>query len=203
MGAGAATKADSIFDKYTDGSADEMGPEGITTFCQDLGLDPSDRRVLLLAWKMAAKRQGYFSRDEFQRGLSALKATTVAQVKRALPALEDEVDADPDIFSDFCIFAFKFCLTEPGQKLIDIDTAVAMLQIVMPNEPLQPLFCDFLQQQTEYKVVNFDQWTSWLRFAQDTKPDLSNYDEAQAWPLLLDNFVEWGRERLSQPIDLT
>lgn len=26
------------------------------------------------------------------------------------------------------------------------------------------------------------------------KPDLSNYDENQAWPLLLDNFVEWARK---------
>lgn len=26
------------------------------------------------------------------------------------------------------------------------------------------------------------------------KPDLSNYDESQAWPLLLDNYVEWARK---------
>jgi hypothetical protein len=44
-----------------------------------------------------------------------------------------------------------------------------MLQIVMPAEPLQPLFVDFLQAQTEYKVVNFDQWTSFLRFTQDVR----------------------------------
>ena len=27
------------------------------------------------------------------------------------------------------------------------------------------------------------------------KPDLSNFDESQAWPVLLDNFVEWSRQR--------
>jgi DCN1-like protein 4/5 len=200
---GGGAKADGIFDKYADTSADTIGPEGVERFCTDLGLDPSDKRVLLLAWKMRAKRMGYFSRDEFQTGLAALKATTVAQVKRALPALEEQIDMDPEAFHDFCTFAFKFCLTEPMQKLIDVPTACQMLQIVMPAEPLQPLFVDFLQAQTEYKVVNFDQWTSFLRFTQDVKPDLSNYDESQAWPLLLDNFVEWGRERLAQPIDLT
>lgn len=26
------------------------------------------------------------------------------------------------------------------------------------------------------------------------KPDLTNYDESQAWPLLLDNYVEWARK---------
>ena len=42
-----------------------------------------------------------------------------------------------------------------------------MLGIVMPSDPLRPMFCEFLQQQTEYKVVNFDQWTSFLRFSQE------------------------------------
>ncbi len=56
---------------------------------------------------------------------------------------------------------------EPSQKLIDIDTAVTMLAIVMPQEPLMPRFCEFLKEQTEYKVINFDQWTSFLRFAQE------------------------------------
>lgn len=27
------------------------------------------------------------------------------------------------------------------------------------------------------------------------KPDCSNFDEAQAWPLLLDNYVEWRRKQ--------
>ena len=30
------------------------------------------------------------------------------------------------------------------------------------------------------------------------KPDLSNFDESQAWPVLLDNFVDWSRERMAR-----
>ncbi len=80
---------------------------------------------------------------------------------------------------------------EPTQKLIDIDTAVQMLTIVMPSEPLQPPFCDFLQQQTEYKVVNFDQWTSFLRFTQDVRFlemlcfSWSRWRQLHPWPAAL------------------
>lgn len=34
-------------------------------------------------------------------------------------------------------------------------------------------------------------------FAQISYPDLSNYDPELAWPLILDNFVEWVREKQS------
>jgi DCN1-like protein 4/5 len=44
--------------------------------------------------------------------------------------------------------------------------------------------------------MNMDQWTGFLRFCEEVeiKPDLSNYDESQAWPLLVDNYVEWARK---------
>jgi hypothetical protein len=32
---------------------------------------------------------------------------------------------------------------------------------------------------------------SFLRFSREVSPDLSNYADNPAWPLLLDNFVEW------------
>ena len=32
---------------------------------------------------------------------------------------------------------------------------------------------------------------SFLRFSREVRPDLSNYSDNPAWPLLLDNFVEW------------
>lgn len=68
-------------------------------------------QVLLLAWKMEAQRMGYFLREEFSRGLRALNATTIDKLRKALPKLEEEVDANPEAFSSFFTFAFKFCLT--------------------------------------------------------------------------------------------
>jgi hypothetical protein len=41
---------------------------GTERLCRDLGLEPADRKVLLLAWKMRAQRMGYFSRLEWSQG---------------------------------------------------------------------------------------------------------------------------------------
>ena len=57
---------------------------------------------------------------------------------------------------------------EPQQKILDIDTAVQMLHVVLPegNEHLEP-FSRFLKEQTEYKYMNLDQWTSFYRFSEE------------------------------------
>ncbi|KAK9832136.1 hypothetical protein WJX74_000315 [Apatococcus lobatus] len=183
-------KVEAMFQGYQDPSGDTIGPEGVERLCQDLGVDPADRKVLILAWKLGAQRMGYFSRAEFCSGCRDMKATDLTKLRAALPGLEDEV-AMPSAFQSFFQFAFRFCLTEPRQKIIDVDTAVQMLQLTMPHEAHLPGFTQFLQDQTEYKSINQDQWTSFGRFAQEIRPDCSNYDESQAWPLILDNFVEW------------
>ncbi|CAL8462542.1 g2075 [Coccomyxa elongata] len=194
-------KSDALFSSYKDATEDSIGPEGVEKLCSDLKVDPSSRQVLLLSWKMEAQRMGYFSREEFSRGLRALNATTIDKLRKALPKLEEEVDANPEAFSSFFTFAFKFCLTEPRQKIIDIETAVQMLSIAMPpSEPHLAPFISFLQTQKEYKAINLDQWTSFQRFAEEVKPDCSNFDESQAWPLLLDNYVEHVKKQQGQEL---
>ena len=43
-----------------------------------------------------------------------------------------------------------------------------MLQVVLPesNEHLEP-FTRFLKEQSEYKYMNLDQWTSFYRFSEE------------------------------------
>lgn len=186
-------KLGDLFAKYKDPNSDGIGPEGTEKLCTDLGLDPADRKILLLAWKMGAQRMGYFSRKEFERGFHSLRVQSLDKVKKALILVEEEL-RDSEIFLDFFEFAFKFCLTEPGQKIIDLDTAIQMLHITMVNNPHLNHFTDFLKQQKDYKTINLDQWQGFGRFTQEIDSNCGNYDESQAWPLVLDMYVEWRQE---------
>mmetsp|Transcript_70684 Transcript_70684/g.223789 ORF Transcript_70684/g.223789 Transcript_70684/m.223789 type:complete len:221 (-) Transcript_70684:207-869(-) len=189
-------KIDAFFDSYKDeGEDDVVGPTGIERLCGELGLDPSDARVLQIAWKMGAEKMGFFSREEWRRGMSALRATSADKLKKSLPGLEEELGDDCEAFRSFFAFAFSFCLMEPGQKTLELETAVQMLKLVLADEPLVPSLAEFLEDQTEYKGINMDQWQGFLRFCEEVEQDCSNYDENEAWPLIMDNYVEWYREK--------
>ncbi|XP_024365474.1 uncharacterized protein [Physcomitrium patens] len=187
-------KIDGFFNQYADKAEDHcIGPEGIEALCEDLGVPPTDVRILLLAWKLQAARQGYFSLEEWRKGLKSMRVDSLDKLRKALPSLQQEM-VSPYNFKDFYTFSFKYCLTEPRQKTLDLETACQMLSLVLGSRPHVASFLRFLQEQSEYKAMNLDQWSAFLRFCDEIKPDLRNYDESQAWPLLLDNYVEWAKK---------
>uniref|UniRef100_A0A7S0RJ02 Defective in cullin neddylation protein n=1 Tax=Pyramimonas obovata TaxID=1411642 RepID=A0A7S0RJ02_9CHLO len=180
-----------FFGKYSEPSEPELiGPEGVEKLCADLDVAPSDVRILMLAFKMNAAKMGYFTAEEWRHGMASMGCNSIDKLRKCLHTLETEVQQTA-VFREFFKYAFTFCCTEPRQKTLDVDTASQMLQIVMPNSPHLEPFLQFIQEQTEYKALTLDQWQGFLRFCEETLPDVSNYDESQAWPLLIDNFVEW------------
>lgn len=59
---------------------------------------------------------------------------------------------------------------------MDIETARAMLQLLLGRHwPQYPEFAQFLDQ-SKYKVINKDQWCNILEFSRTITNDLSNYD---------------------------
>ncbi|RZB41286.1 DCN1-like protein 4 isoform B [Glycine soja] len=161
-------RIDSLFYSYANGSTGLIDPEGIETLCADMEVDHTDVRVLMLAWKMKAEEQGYFTLDEWRRGLKALRADTVSKLKKALPDLEKEVRR-PSNFTDFYSYAFQYCLTEEKQKSIDIESICELLTLVLGSTfPAQVnLFVEYLKAQNDYKVINMDQWMGFFRFCNE------------------------------------
>ena len=79
-----------------------------------------------------------------------------------------------------------------GQRSLELDTATALLSVLLSDKwCLVESFVTFLQKQKQYRVINRDQWYSILEFSQAMQSDLSNYDPNGAWPVLLDEYVEW------------
>ena len=59
---------------------------------------------------------------------------------------------------------------------MDINTAKAMLQLLLGKHwSLYPQFAQFLEQ-SKYKVINKDQWCNILEFSRTISNDLINYD---------------------------
>lgn len=69
-----------------------------------------------------------------------------------------------------------FCLKDKDQRSMDMETAKAMLQLLLGKQwTLFYQFSNFLER-SKYKVINKDQWCNILEFSRTISSDLSNYD---------------------------
>jgi len=198
-----AKKLDKLFETYKEVDPDKpaneedyIGPTGVTTFLGDLGVDPEDVVVLVLAWHLKAVEMGYFTKKEFTEGFKALNCDTIDKIKAKFDGFRTELN-DPAKLKEIYKYSFHFVKEDADKKTIPIDMAEAMLKLVLGKRSHVGTFCQFLTTQTEYKGINLDQWMSFLEFSRAIGPKLEEYDEAGAWPVLIDLYVEWHKEHAS------
>ncbi|RWS04917.1 hypothetical protein B4U79_15507, partial [Dinothrombium tinctorium] len=186
-------KCTALFNEYASpDESDLIGPEGVERFCRDIGVEPENIVTLVLAWKMDAKQMGYFTLKEWIKGLSDLQCDSIPKLRSKIDYLRSLLN-DPTSFKSIYRYAFDFA-KDKDQRSMDIETAKAMLQLLLGKQwSLFPYFHQFLDQ-SKYKVINKDQWCNVLEFSRTISSDLRNYDEDGAWPVLLDEFVEWYRK---------
>lgn len=60
---------------------DKMGPEGVQSLFDELGIDALDIVSLIFAWKLDAAVACEFTRDEFVRGCMELGADSIRKLK--------------------------------------------------------------------------------------------------------------------------
>lgn len=190
-------KLESVYNRYKDQSEPEkIGMEGVVKFLEDLQLDPTSRLVLIIAWKFKAQTQCEFSRDEFINGMVELGCDSVDKLKSKLPSLEKEI-LDPSKFKEFYQFTFNYA-KNPNQKGLDLEMALAYWNIVMAGRfKFLNLWSQFLKEHHKRSIPK-DTWNLLLDFATTVNDDLGNYDEEGAWPVLIDDFVEYARPIVNQ-----
>lgn len=177
------------FHEYTTQGESQIGPEGMEKFCKDIGVAPENVIMLGLAWNLGAKNMGFFSSQEWICGMSHLQADNVPKLKAKLEEVRRQM-SDQVTFKKIYRYAFDFA-RDKDQRSMDIDRAKDMLALLLGGRWSHHRSFHHFLEQSNYKVLNKDQWCNILEFSRAIHPDLSNYDEDGAWPVLLDEFVAW------------
>jgi DCN1-like protein 3 len=188
-----------FFKKYKDESEDAILAAGMEQFCEDLGVDPTDFIVLIIAWKFQASEMCRFTREEFINGCQRLKVIDARSLKQKFPDMLNEIQNSQKSFKDLYNFSFSFGLDHStGQRTLPVDMATALWKLLFAfNTPsLLPRWLTFVEGHAPYGISR-DTWAMFLPFIQTIKPDLSNYDESEAWPSLFDDFVEMELQKNS------
>ncbi|KAI3353966.1 hypothetical protein L3Q82_018456, partial [Scortum barcoo] len=152
-----------------------VGPEAMEKFCKDIGVEPENIIMLVLAWHLEAANMGFFTKDEWLRGMTLLQCDCTERLQSKLDYLRSQLN-DSVVFKNIYRYAFDFA-RDKDQRSLDMETAKSMLALLLGRTwPLFPLFHQFLEQ-SKYKGMNKDQWYNVLEFSRTIYTDLSNYDE--------------------------
>ena len=183
------SQIEKYFNLYRDKEVDIILAEGMERFCIDLSVDPTEFIVLVLAWKFEASQMCRFTREEFINGCKKMEAFDAKSLRNRFPQLLQDARSK---FKDLYQFTFSFGLDHStGQRSLPTDMAVQLWDLVFTQEKPQVLerWFRFLGE-SDMRGISRDTWNMFLDFCQNVAPDLSNYDESEAWPTLFDDFVE-------------
>ncbi|KDQ12391.1 hypothetical protein BOTBODRAFT_176610 [Botryobasidium botryosum FD-172 SS1] len=119
-------------------------------------------------------------------------ATIDAYKKDRLKAFQHNPE---NAFQKFYSYCFGLARTEQ-QRNIDVQTAVALWNVlILQKYSIMPDFLAFLEQNASLKGVTKDLWNMLPEFCKSIDKDLNGYDESEAWPSLIDDFVQWKKEQ--------
>ncbi|KAK9107570.1 hypothetical protein Syun_023581 [Stephania yunnanensis] len=109
-----------------------------------------------------------------------------------LSKLMFHLDLTVDYCRFTCFYDFVFFLCrENGQKNITIEMALAAWRFVLKGRfRLLNEWCNFVEKHQRYNISE-DTWQQVLAFSRCVHEDLEGYDPKGAWPVIIDDFVEY------------
>ena len=127
-----------------------------------------------------------------------MKVDSIASLKLLVPKMEAELQLKRrEIFA----YAFKISRA-PNSKTLDLESAKILVRLFLGEKGHAQSFVEWLSVQNSYRALNMDQIVNFYDFATaGIADDLSNFDEEECWPCMIDEFVEWRKAEQSTRAD--
>lgn len=105
------------FREYTSpDDPDTLGPEGMEKFCEDIGVEPENVVMLVLAYKMNARQMGFFTLSEWLKGFSELQCDSISKIQQKLEYLRNQLN-DHITFKGIYRYAYDFARVGTGKQM--------------------------------------------------------------------------------------
>ncbi|KAK6129256.1 hypothetical protein DH2020_036965 [Rehmannia glutinosa] len=153
---------------------------------------------------IANEGEGYGPDEELQKArvsreaLAQLLKVVESKISARVSILEEvyklmsrlDLMAEFSEFSRFYEFVFFIC-RENGQKNITVSRAVMAWRLVLSGRfRLLNQWCNFVEKNQRHNISE-DTWRQVLAFSRCVHENLEGYDPEGAWPVLIDDFVEY------------
>ncbi|KAI9476591.1 MAG: Cullin binding-domain-containing protein [Benjaminiella poitrasii] len=185
-----------IFDTYKDDQEkDLISIDGTMKLCEDLGIEPTQLEFLLLSHQLGSERIGEFKRDGFVKGCFQLQADSIEKLADSLNTTLKEQFQTEEGFRKIYNYAFLLG-RQTGQKSLSLEAAIELWRLLLSSHKFSLLeeWIRFLEEK-HGKAISRDTWYLFLDFASQENLDIQNYDSEGAWPILIDEFVEYMQQQ--------
>jgi len=185
--------------------ADTITVNGAMRYFTDLKVELEEITVLVICEALKSPTIGEFVRDGFIEGWKTLGAETLDKQRALVPRLRKAIQTDQTLFKR--VYRNTFLLARnPGQKAVALDTAIDYWNLFFRNSsgitwntastPWLDWYIEYIQERWK-KTVNRDMWNMTLEFVlKSTEDEAMNWwEEAGAWPGVLDDFVHFVNEK--------
>merc|ERR1712137_1179295 len=131
------------------------------------------------------------TREEFVSGMQRLGCDDAQLLRAKLPELQ-AVLRDSARCKEIYVFTFQFSLDQ-GQRCLPVEMCVEFWKLLLKDHfALLDQWLAFCEAKVTH-AISRDTWVMLYDLATQVKPDLSDYDTSGAWPVLLDEFVDYVR----------
>jgi len=175
-----------------------IGPIGMEKLCIDLGVNQDHFVIMVLYFYLNVSRLGYITRNEFVTGLAKLNIDSIETLRSNLFYFSKEATTRLDEIYDF---AFRASKVTPAQKVIKIDVATHLMKILIPDKTHTFPFLEFIRN-SNYTVINADQWKMFFLFNKTFGMELEEYSDDGAWPVMIDEYVDYLRKKREDAMDI-